>query len=202
MGRQYYIRTQAGVIYELDSTTEISLSLSGKTTDFPLESGESVSDHYINQNNTISFSGTITDIKTVEMFLDPSGQPWYKSTDEYINGLRDIKKAGEPFSIHFFNKIEPLDNCVFENLTIEQNQSRGSSGDVNSYRISFTAKQVKFARQTVLTSVAAPSSSDLVAGKSSSVSNVEQPETAPPSAMERIRQIREQREGLRGGQGE
>lgn len=144
----YYISTAGGVVYELDATTDISYQESGTITNNIIETGESVADHYINNPVTISFNGSISDIKSLS-----ASNPNAKSTEDYINGLRNLKTNKETFSFHFGEKIGIFSDCLFESLDISQNQSRGNVGEIDSFDISATIKQVRIAQRARLITV-------------------------------------------------
>lgn len=135
----YYIATEDGVYYELSSTKEVVASFSGQATEFPLESGEAVSDHYVDKPASITFTGTISDIVVLR-----GSEQIRKSTQEYVEGLLKLKKSRRPFTINWAGNLRPLDNCVFENLEVTQDDKRGWAGGKAAYRISFTARQLRF----------------------------------------------------------
>lgn len=138
----YYIETQSGIVYELDATVEVSIQESGTITNNIIETGESVADHYVNQPISFNLRGSISDVKS----LSASG-PNSKSTEDYISGLRQLKTSKQTFSFHYGEKIGSFDNCLFENLTITQNQSRGNRGEVDSFEISASIKQIRIAQR-------------------------------------------------------
>lgn len=131
-------------IYALDSTSSIKFNSTGTATDHPLESGESVQDHYVNSNDTVSFSGTISSIKS-------SANKGNKSPDDFIDGLLKIKANKELFTITW-HPGRILQNCVFTSLDISQGGKRGYDPETKhkSFDISFTAKQIKFAKRANL----------------------------------------------------
>lgn len=140
--------------FALDSTSTVSKVQSGSATSFPLESGREVTDNYVNRNVVVNMSGIITDTKTSERAGDENLN---KTTAEFISQLEDIKTRGITFSIHMANPsastgssvgLEVITGCVFESLTISQDSTIGSvRGGRNAYRVSFTAKQLRFGRR-------------------------------------------------------
>lgn len=141
---QFYILSPKGVIFELDATTDMTYTESGKTTDSPIESGESVSDHYIQKPSVTNFSGVITDISSYASNVNEK-----LSTREYINGLRTLKNSKRPFKIYISNNFAPLSNCVFTSLTIKNNKEFGVTefGErvAGSYQVDFSVKQIRLA---------------------------------------------------------
>jgi hypothetical protein len=168
----YYIEDNNGVIYQLDATIEISYQESGIITNNIIETGESVADHYINQPVIFNLRGSISDVKS----LSSSGSN-AKSTEDYINGLRKLKTNKETFTFHFGEKVGSFSNCLFENLTVSQNQSRGNRGAVDSFEISASIKQVRIAQRARLTTVRqAGPVSDNYQDQVKGTSTTEQPE--------------------------
>jgi len=149
----YYIEFSSGgskSIFSFDSTSKITLNDSGSATSFPLESGEEVSDHYVNNNVTVSFNGRISDIKRRNIARESD---IYKTTQEFISQLRQLKHAAIPFKVYMGANLAPVDNCVFESLEINQDAQNGTrvvnkERQVSSFQISFTAKQIRFASKT------------------------------------------------------
>lgn len=143
----YYIAPQdSSDTFALDATSTIQLDEAGKTTSLPLESGVEVTDHYINGNTKISMAGIISTAKS-------AGTQANKSPEDYIKGIRELKKSGTPFSVFFSDKLSALTNCVFENISISQSKRNGTSGPSSSYKITMSIKQVRFvsAAQVVVT---------------------------------------------------
>lgn len=152
----YHIEAQVNgraELYAFDSTATIRVSQTGTATSFPVEGGEDVSDHYVNNNTTISFDGIISDVKSIRR---EASEKYNKSTATFIRGLEALKKSKTPFKIHISNTLDAIDTCVFENLQFEQNKTQGNSGGINAFRISFSAKQIRFAERAQAVSVRAP----------------------------------------------
>lgn len=141
----YYISTSDGVIYELDATTSINYRERGTLTRNVIESGDTVSDHYVNEPITINISGGISDIKSVS-----SNNSNAKSTKDFIDGLRQLKTNKETFTFHFGEKIGAFDNCLFESLDISQNSTFGNVGDIDSFSVSAVIKQARIAERARL----------------------------------------------------
>ena len=140
------------VYYTLDATSEITKTLTGSATAFPLEDGTEVSDNYVNKNTTISSSGIVSDIKS-----QTASQHTLK-TAEYINGLELLKSSKKTFTFFMMGQKDSntgadfsvIRNCVFESLSITQDkQNGGKLGGPQSYKISFTLKQIRFVKRAV-----------------------------------------------------
>ena len=150
----YYIKNEKdGNIFTLDSTSDMEIMDNGSATSIPIESGKPVSDHYVNDNVTIRFNGTISDVKAISV----DGDNRIKSTQLFLEGLRSLKASGLPFTIHTGANSGLFENCVLESLAIKQSNKNGTlvRGDkeISSYKISFTAKQIRFGSRADLVRV-------------------------------------------------
>lgn len=136
----YYITPQdSDDIIALDATSTVQVNETGKSTSLPLETGEEVTDHYINGNTKISMSGVISSLKS-------SSNKENKSPEDYIRDIRELKKSGKPFSVFFSDKLNPLTNCVFESISFSQSIRNGTTGNSSSYKVSFTVKEIRIVK--------------------------------------------------------
>lgn len=142
----YYIQTAAGEIYELDATANITYRLTGKATDNPVESGDSVSDNYVNKPRRITLRGSISDVKSLS-----SGGINSKDTETFITGLEAVKVNKELFTFHFGSKVGVITDCVFETLEFTQNAQRGSLDNIASFGVVMTIKQIRLSTRALLT---------------------------------------------------
>lgn len=147
--------------FALDSTSRVTQNLSGDSTSFPIEDGSEVSDHYVNKNNTITMSGRISDVKSVGSgFVSeprgggrevsdriPTGSAVrYRKTSDFIEKIKTLKSDKIPFDLYVAE--DAYTNCVFQTLTLSQDSTNGVSNGISSYKVSFTAKQIRFAQAT------------------------------------------------------
>lgn len=147
----YYIIVGDGSIYELDSTSGMMYIDSGTLSEYKLEDGSTVSDHYVNNAPTLNLSGTITDVKS--MFADPDSS---KSTDEWIRGLIALKRSIRTFSVVWRDDNSAsssssansyrLGNCLFKDITLRQNARRGNAYGSHAYDVELSFQQVRFAK--------------------------------------------------------
>lgn len=149
----YYIQFSSGgseKLFSFDSTSDIVLEDNGDATSFPLESGEDVADHYVNKNVMVRMSGTISDIKTRSM----RGSKFNSTTQEFISDLRELKRQGTPFKLYLGSNLGTVSNCVFESLNIEVKAAKLSNNrEIGSFKVSFTAKQIKLGTKAQVTIV-------------------------------------------------
>lgn len=153
----YYIEygtTEERKLFSFDATTEMNLSESGSATSYRVENGRAISDHYSNNNVTISFSGRVSDVKSIRRQNDENNS--FNTTQRFITELRALKQSGAPFKVYAGANVGGLDNCVFESLDIRQDTSNGTrvaegGKEVSSFRMSFTAVQIRFASRAQVT---------------------------------------------------
>ena len=138
---QYYIITDEGIVYEMDATTDTAYTLTGKTTDSPIEDGESVSDHYVQNPTTVNFTGVITDV------ISLSSNENKLDTEGFINGLIRLKNSKRTFTVFNTEGLEGVTNCLFTSLSI----MNGGKHTVkvlpdqllSSFKISWSVKQIR-----------------------------------------------------------
>lgn len=142
------------IMYQLDATTDIRYTTSGKLTTNPIEAGRNVSDHYIQNQDTVTFSGVLTRVKS-----KGRSSLHIKSPSNYIGSLQFLKNNAVPFTLTLFqeptlggfgdskNVIKPLTNCIFEELNIRKQAGAGSS----DLLVDFKAVQASFADQATVT---------------------------------------------------
>lgn len=137
----YRILSNSGIVYTFDATTEGSISFKGRTTDKPLQSGAIVADHYVQLPTEISISGILSDVSVLHG--DRS-----KTSADLINELNNIKLNKETFIVEVVKDAISADNCVFEELRIDNDSRHGmytfqDGSEIYAFRISCTIKQIK-----------------------------------------------------------
>lgn len=182
----YYIQTNSGEIYELDATTEISYKLSGRSTDNVVESGETVTDDFINKPDVITLRGTISDTKSLS-----SGGVVSKTTEVFIRDLTQVKTNKERFSFHFGDKVGVITNCIFERLDFTQTTQRGHANGIDAFGVVMTIKQVRSATRALLAPFRDPTITDDATnqgtGAGSTQSPTEEEETRLNQSLRMIR---------------
>jgi hypothetical protein len=153
---QYYILTQDGIVYTLDSTTGMTYTLSGETTDSKVEAGFIASDHYVVRNTVVSLRGVITDINTFQPSAHSlvSGDSYTKHWSERLVALQ---KSGNTFSVGCTGSLEVLNDCVFTALVFSQSGEVGtavhSGGTLSAFDIQMAFKQIRVATRSVTKTV-------------------------------------------------
>lgn len=142
----YYIELNDGTLFSLNSTSNVDLTLPSQISSFPTEEGGFLSDNVVLQPRVITVEGSISDVKNLK-----SGNSL--TSKESIDLLNKVRDEQQLFTFYYGNDITPLDNCIFDNISISQ--GRGATtftallGTYSSYNIRFTLKQIRVA--TVLT---------------------------------------------------
>lgn len=148
----YFIQDPNGIIYQLDATASITYKMAGKATSNPVESGESVTDNYVNKPDVISLRGSISDSKSLS-----SGGPNSKTTEAYITGLRSLKEKKTLVSLHFGDKVGVITNCVIQSMDFTQNTTRGNTGSgIDSFQVAISLKQIRLAARAQLKPIRDP----------------------------------------------
>lgn len=155
---KYYISythpaTGTNEILTFDATLSSNRRLVNKIPKNILSTGEEVADHVVNLGDVVSLSGIISDLKS----SDPANP---LTTDQFISNielLRDSKTFFDIISGDITAVQNSVENCLFETLTITQNQTHGvAGGRVKSYVISLTAKQVRVAELGITGEIRVP----------------------------------------------
>ncbi len=161
----FYIVTNSGDTYSLDCTESFEFTQAGSLTEFTIESGAKVSDHYVNENKEFTLTGIITDLKSSSSF-NPL------STDEYIAGLLAIKDSREPFQLFYRGESERLDqsfdNVVFTNIRFSNDKDFGYSKGYYAYKVTLSMKQIIYANKATITVAQVPKIKDSTTAKKSS----------------------------------
>jgi len=156
----YYLKTVSGDIYYLDCTESFSFSEGGSLTEYTIESGAKASDHYVNENKSISLSGIITDYKS-------SSSVNKKSSGDFIGGLLKIKSDKTPVTLYYREQpSSSLDNMfkdlMFTNITFSQDTVFGYSLNKHAYKVDMQLKQIVYSEratvsmESVISAKAAP----------------------------------------------
>lgn len=144
----YFIETSTGR-YELNATKSVSKTLTGKLTDNPVESGASLSDHYVQFPNTFNLDGIITDISSLgrDATLEREGRRAKDVIDEFTK----VKNNRQTFTFYYGDVISAALNCMFESITLTQDKINGSSRGLNSFKFKAKFRQVNFAQKALQT---------------------------------------------------
>ena len=144
----FYIMSDNGVgdVYEMDATVSHSYSLTGKPTEYAVESGGRSADHYDKDLISLSYSGVVSDVKYL------SGVALSQDVSDFESGIVKLRDSGEFFACNFSEEQGLVKNCLFTNLQVSRSPEHGKY----AIAISFTAKQVLVANVSEVTSAPKP----------------------------------------------
>lgn len=162
-------------LLEMNSTTSISVNLPSSAPKHRMEDGRSVSDNIDNENKEISFSGLITNIKSLRISdglpLKPTEQyteiqTSLRSPADYVLLLEAIRDTKEPFIVHWDELLPAAENCVFTNISLSRDKNTG-----RGFRINLSFQQLRFTSRALLTEVISQRDPDKNQSKTESSGN-------------------------------
>lgn len=162
-----FITAADGTKYYMDAVFEVSYSQSGSPTKYAVESGVKSSDHYDQDQDTISMSGSVSAVKFLR------NQTQTTDLETFEKGLTALKKSGQFFTVTFSDNLNPLTKCLFTSLGM----SRNTTGGKYSIDVNISITQVVVAKQAgvVTTPVPLQQYEDIVAGGENSSTNTVAP---------------------------
>lgn len=155
-----YIQSSSGDIYYMDAVFSASYSQSGTPTNYYVESGVNESDHYTQEPDTLNLNGAVSQVKF------SSKRSFTTDLDVFEKELTGLKKGGEFFSVNFSDNLNPLQNCLFTNLSMSRSTQTGRY----SIDVSMSISQVSVATAAGITVTPTPLAefADVVEEKSNS----------------------------------
>jgi hypothetical protein len=148
-----------GQILRLDATESAGLTLTGRPTQYAVESGVNSSDHYQQDQNTFNISGVISDFKL-------RGNTDNLSLEDFEKEILAVKDSGEFFAVTFSDNLDVFTDCLFTNVRLNKTSQLGKS----ALSVNMTIQQVNVADKSsvVLLPVPADQFKDQAEGKSNS----------------------------------
>lgn len=145
----YYLETSLGQ-YSLDATIKVKKTLKGSATSNIVESGESITDHYVNLPDEFSLDGIISDLtrRPVKGVSKPKNGG---TTKTFIKDLTTIKESGEPIKFFFGDAIDVAESCLIEQIDLSQTKKHGAARGVNSFLITIKLKKIRLANAATFT---------------------------------------------------
>ena len=148
-------------ILELTSTSEVQINYPNTVTKHKMESGATATDHIINENMEVSFSGVISEIRRINFSPNDNAdqkvvvgtqQDFQQSVQDYITMLEKIRDSKTLFSLFYDDRLPAADNCLLSNVRLIRDSSLGTSYkvsiDISQIRLSARAKTVELKKQT------------------------------------------------------
>ena len=136
----------SGDMFQMDATTSVSYSLSGRPSQYAVQSGTNSADHYTQTPDIITFNGFVSDFKYV------SREGAIQTLEDFEKGLQRVKKSGIFFTVSFSDNLDRLNNCLFTSLRMDRSLQTG----VRGLQISMTMQQVVVANQSSVVLLAVP----------------------------------------------
>jgi len=146
----FYLQVE-NEIWELDSTSDVTQSLKGSLSSSRVEDGRVSSDNYVTDPVTVTFSGIISDVKSLTSNTIVVGSGVKKNTEDYLRTLKEVYRQKKPISVSFSSQSEFLKDCFFTSLDISQSVKNGvhynpELGFTSSYSLRFSLQQVRYAK--------------------------------------------------------
>jgi hypothetical protein len=129
-----YIMSDHG-LFSLDATESFSVNYANEVTEYPVESGFSITKGIIKKNNTFTITGIISDYHLKESYNFRS--------DKVLNDLKTIKETRNFVSLSIKDNI--FANLIIASIEAEESSSGGIAKRVT---ISFTEVRVASSRTT------------------------------------------------------
>lgn len=131
----FFIISKNGVgdVFEMDATVSHSYTLTGKPTNYAVESGSNKSDHYTKDLIQLNYSGIVSDVKYAK------GVELSLSVSDFEEGIVSLRDSGEFFACSFSENTSIVKNCLFSSLTINRSPDHGKY----AISVSFSVKQVE-----------------------------------------------------------
>ena len=144
-----------GNIYSLDAVLTGSVTMSGRVTEKPIQQGAMVSDHYVNLNNGMNFSGKLSDVK--RMFRSSANNNTNQTLPavlDVITELRDLKESGRLITL----EVAPssgltFNDCVIEDFSVSNDITTGQMREeFFAFNVSLKIKQIRRSKRGAITS--------------------------------------------------
>lgn len=148
----FFIKAPSGDLFEMDATVQVRYSQKGRPTEYAVASKRKSSDHYVQEPDTVSFSGYVGAVKFARR--RDKDLEVVETLEGFEKGLRDLKRSGEFFTCTFSQNIPPLKNCVFTNLDM----IRSTEDGFHCIKVDFTIQQVIVSTQAEVTEAPIPAS--------------------------------------------
>lgn len=142
----FYFTDKEGNYYELSSTTRIHVSEMARATTNPVEAGKAITDNYIIEPRTITFSGVITNIRVIGQQEDRA-----KPVDQWINDIRQLRIKKELIDV-YIDTLDIIKGCLITSFDIDKSKEQGSSG----WNCSFVMQEILVSDRARLVDIAEP----------------------------------------------
>lgn len=107
------------IIYELSSTTDISIKTPAVATKSPVEDGSSLVDNYFIDNKIATFSGIITQLRV-------AGQEGRTNVSEWIASIESLRASKKLLTLVAHTEL--VQNCLITQFSLDKNKGEGLTG--------------------------------------------------------------------------
>ena len=132
MATKHIITLDNGTILAIDATQELSETFKSKATSLPTASREYVSDHFIKENPTFSFSGVISGV------YNPRS-PTLNDPQALSQNFRNVVQNGN--IVEFTSGDRVFKNCHVDSVVLKRDVEVGKTG----WRINASLTQIQIA---------------------------------------------------------
>ena len=166
----YYIQPKGEleIFYELNATSDISMTSASSVTSYPIESGANASDNVVIDPRKADLSGILTGVRQAGFRSITNTEEGHEShPEDYIRGLEQRINNRELFNIYATDSIDPMLNCIITSFKISQDNQTGYT----SWKVSLSLQQIRTATRAQIDVVVDADFAELVANKTSSGAN-------------------------------
>lgn len=143
----FYLVQEDGTTFTPDCCESFGYRDVGSLTEYTVESGAKVSDHYVLENKEINLSFVITDLNTT----DSANR---LSTGDFIQGINRLRESKRPFKFYWRAETSNMErffaNLMFTEVNFNQDTSFGYANGVYAYKGTFTMKQIQFTNRATI----------------------------------------------------
>lgn len=135
----YFIRKDNNDAYEMNATTNITITKDAIATERAVESGKAITDNIYLKNAEVSFSGLITSINNKSNLTD---------VNKFLDEIDELRASDSPLvDVYADGRFVP--DCVIVSLTINKSASEGLGAWVTDFRL----QQITFTERARLVEV-------------------------------------------------
>lgn len=146
----YFIRKDTDEAYEMNATTNITITKDAIATERAVESGKAITDNIYLKNAEVSFSGLITSINNKSNLTD---------VNQFLDEIDELRASDSPLvDVYADGRFVP--DCVIVSLSINKSASEGLGAWLTEFRL----QQITFTERARLVEIpeAAPAQKNTV----------------------------------------
>lgn len=158
----YFIRKDTDEAYEMNATTNISITRDAIATERAVEGGKAITDNIYLKNAEVSFSGLITSINNKSNLTD---------VNQFLDEIDELRASDSPL-VDVYADGRFIPDCIIVSLNINKSASEGLGAWLTEFRL----QQITFTERARLVEIpeAAPAQKDAVDARASKSGNTVQ----------------------------